>query len=123
MDTRGSFQSSGDNYMKNFSDEIKAFIKSVTWTYAKTYITWPHYYIVRRNVDEAMFVKMVEYIRAHGYEGRFYQQTNMYFDDDEYTYWTMGNPIAETTVINRCSKENTYEKRLANGTLPEDKRS
>ena len=108
--------------MNKFTDEIKAFINSSKWTYAKTMPEWPHYYIVRPSGNEAMFVKTVEHIRAHGYEGRFYHQKNMYFDDDEYTYWTMGNPIAETTVINRCLKENTYEKRLVAGTLPEEKK-
>ena len=104
---------------KNFTDEIKTFINASKWTYAKTYHPrWPHWYIVRRDVDETMFVKMVEYIRAHGYEGRFYAQTNKYFDDDKYSYWTMGDPIEKTEVINRCLKEDTYEKRLANGTLP-----
>jgi len=104
--------------MKKFTDEIKAFIGSTTWRYAKTMPDWPHNYIVRRNVDEGMFVKIVEHIRAHGYDGSFYARPIVYFDEDGYTYWTMGEPIAETTIINRCLKENTYESRLANGTLP-----
>ena len=104
--------------IKNFTDEIKAFINSSKWTYAKTMPLWQHHYIVRCPDNEVMFVKTVEYIRSHGYEGRFYKQKNMYFDDAEYSYWTMGNPIEETTIINRCLKEDTYEKRLANGMLP-----
>jgi hypothetical protein len=32
----------------------------------------------------------------------------------------MGEPLEETDIINRCLKENTYESRLANGTLPEE---
>jgi hypothetical protein len=43
-----------------------------------------------------------------------------YYDFNEYTYWTMGEPLDVTTIINRCLKENTYENRLKNGTLPED---
>ena len=104
--------------IKNFTYEIKAFIASSKWTYAKTMPLWQHYYIVRCPDNEVMFVRTVEYIRMHGYEGRFYKQTNKYFDDDKYSYWTMGNPIEETTIINRCLKEDTYEKRLANGMLP-----
>jgi hypothetical protein len=30
----------------------------------------------------------------------------------------MGAPINETTIINRCKKENSYEERLKNKTLP-----
>jgi hypothetical protein len=33
-------------------------------------------------------------------------------------YRTMGAPVAETTVVNRCRSEDTYESRLAAGTLP-----
>jgi hypothetical protein len=36
-------------------------------------------------------------------------------------YWTMGAPIDETIIVNRCTEEQTYEYRLRNGTLPESK--
>ena len=101
-----------------FPEEIRSFLDSCEWTYAKTMPDWPHYYIVRKNVDEAMFVKTVEHIRAHGYEARFFKQKHVHFDDDTYSYWTMGAPIGQTTIINRCLKENTYERRLATGRLP-----
>jgi len=41
-----------------------------------------------------------------------------YFDESGLVYWTMGAPIAETIIINRCPKESTYEYRLKQGTLP-----
>jgi len=40
------------------------------------------------------------------------------FDEDGLVYWTMGDPIEKTIIINRCPKESTYEYRLKNGTLP-----
>jgi len=48
----------------------------------------------------------------------FYKKKITYFDEDGLVYWTMGAPIEETTIINRCTKENTYEYRLKMGTLP-----
>ncbi|MBM3252795.1 MAG: hypothetical protein FJZ16_00890 [Candidatus Omnitrophica bacterium] len=104
--------------MKQFPDEIKVFINSSSWTYAKTMPEWPHYYIVRSLDNEVMFVKTVEYIRSNGYEGSFYEKKIIYFDDDKYTYWTMGDPIQETTIINRCLTKDTYANRLLNNTLP-----
>lgn len=96
--------------MKRFSDESKGFINSTQWIFAKTYAaTWPHHYIVRDRVDENFFVKMVEHIRRFGYEGQFYKMKITYFDEDGYVYWTMGDPIEEETIINRCKKEDTYE--------------
>jgi len=105
--------------MKKFSSELKEFINNSKWIFAKTCAaTWPHHYIMRERVDENLFIKMVEHIRCFGYEGRFYKMKLIYFEEDGYVYWTMGAPIEETTIINRCTKENTYEYRLKMGTLP-----
>lgn len=105
-----------------FPPNLRAFIDSTSWTFAKTYAaTWPHEYIVRKRVDESLFVQLVDHIRTHGYEGNFYRMKITYYDEDGMTYWTMGAPIETETVINRCPKENTYEVRLRNGTLPDSK--
>lgn len=90
-----------------------------TWTFAKTYAeTWPHEYLVRDRVDERLFEALVEYIRAFGYDGQFYSHTYCCFEEDGLVYGTMGEPVEETTIINRCPKEQTYEYRLTHGSLP-----
>jgi hypothetical protein len=33
-------------------------------------------------------------------------------------YWTMGAPLNDTTIINRCRKETSFEYRSKNGKLP-----
>jgi len=106
---------------KELPVQLSNFISSVHWTYAKTMPLWPHEYIVRKNVDEILFVQLVEHIRENGYESRFYRMSSMYFDHDGMTYWTMGAPIGETTIINRSRKEDTYEERLKRGDLPIEK--
>ena len=105
--------------MKRLSKELRNFVNNSKWIFAKTYAeTWPHHYIVRNRVDEGLFIKMVKHIRKFGYEGPFYKKRYIYFEEDGYVYWTMGASIEETTIINRCTKENTYEYRLKMGTLP-----
>jgi hypothetical protein len=105
--------------VKEFSRELKDIVNNSEWTFAKNYAgTWPHHYIVKDRVDEALFVKLVKHIREFGYEAPFYNKKYIYFEEDGYVYWTMGAPIEETTIINRCTKENTYEYRLKMGTLP-----
>lgn len=79
---------------------------------------WPHEYIVRGRVEETLFVRLVKYIRSHGYLGRFYAKSITYYEDRGLVYWTMGAPVEETVIINRCSKEQTYEYRRLHGTLP-----
>ena len=103
---------------KGLPEELVNFINKEKWTYAKTMPKWPHEYLVRQKVDEALFVKLAAFIREHGYEGRFYNKLITYFDHGGRVYWTMGAPIEETTIINRCLKEDSYESRLASGTLP-----
>ncbi len=98
---------------------LSAFVANTKWTFAKTYAdTWPHEYIVRSRVDETLFVQLVLHIRQNGYQGRFYRMSITYFDEGGMTYWTMGEPIEKTTIVNRCPKESTYEARLKAGKLP-----
>ncbi len=102
---------------------LRDFIDRCTWVFAKTYAnTWPHEYIVREKVDETSFVELVMHIRAHGYEGRFYEKPITYFDHGGMVYWTMGSPIEKTTIVNRCKNDQTYEYRLKHGTMPENRK-
>jgi hypothetical protein len=103
----------------SFPPQLEAFIEEQQWTFAKTMPEWPHEYIVRDRVDEGLFVRLVEHIRAHGHEGHFYQKTIIYYEEAGAVYWTMGAPLAETIIVNRCRTEDTYESRLAAGTLPQ----
>jgi hypothetical protein len=57
---------------QGFPDKVRAFVDRERWTYAKTMPEWPHEYLVRDRVDEVLFVRVVEHIRACGYEGHFY---------------------------------------------------
>lgn len=98
--------------------ELNNFINRVEWTYAKTMPKWPHEYIVRKNVDERLFLDLVKYIRANGYLGTFYHKPITYLDHDGMVYWTMGAPFDETIIVNRCKKEDSYEIRLVQNKLP-----
>ena len=108
--------------MMKFPTNLKAFVTEQKWTFAKTYAsTWPHEYIVRDRVDENLFIQLVRHIRTYGYEGKFYRVPITYFNEDGMVYWTMGAPIEETTIVNRCKEEQSYEYRLRHGTLPKSK--
>lgn len=102
---------------------LREFVESEEWTFAKTMPEWPHEYLVRDRVDTELFEALVRHIREHGFEGRFYQSVLTYFAEDGLLYWTMGAPIEETTIINRCREKGCYDNRLKNGTLPDDKRT
>ena len=101
-----------------FPEELQSFVKAERWTYARTMPDWPHEYLVRERVDGSLFERLVEHIRSNGYEGRFYQKKITYYDEAGLVYWTMGAPLDETIIINRCRKEDSFEYRSANDNLP-----
>ena len=105
---------------ESFSPELRGFVNDQEWVFAKTYAdTWPHEYLVREQVDENYFVALVEHIRANGYLGYFYKKEIIYYHEDGQVCWTMGAPVDETTIINRCRLDQTYEYRLAHDDLPD----
>jgi hypothetical protein len=85
-------------------DDLREFIDSSVWSFAKTMPEWPHEYIVRERVDENLFVRLVRHIRANGHEGKFYRKSITYYDDGGLVYWTMGAPLEETIIVNRCRR-------------------
>ena len=101
-----------------FPVDLRDFVDSAEWTFAKTMPEWPHEYIVRERVDEELFVALVCHIRSHGYVGKFYQKRITYYDEVGRVYWTMGAPLDETIIVNRCKKADSYESRLQKETLP-----
>ena len=83
--------------MNQLPSHLTQFIADSTWIFAKTYAkTWPHEYIVQEKVDNELFLELAGFIDDNGYEDFFYDQKNVYFDYDGYTYWHMEN------IINRC---------------------
>jgi hypothetical protein len=103
---------------RRFPPDLRDFVDAQQWTSARTMPEWPHEYIVRERVDEGLFERLVIHIRVHGCPGRFYEKVLTYYEEAGLVYWTMGAPVGETTIVNRCRSDDTYERRLANGTLP-----
>ncbi len=103
--------------------DLLNFVNTEEWTFAKTMPEWPHEYLVRERVDTKLFEALVRHIRKHGFEARFYNRILIYFAEDGLLYWTMGAPVEQTTIINRCEQQDSYENRLKNGTLPPAKLS
>jgi hypothetical protein len=105
--------------MTSLPEHLAGFIDNANWIFAKTYAnTWPHEYIVSSKANQALFVEFAVFIRENGYLAPFYSKEYTYFDYENLTYWTMDEVVEETTIINRCSEENTYPYRLAHGNLP-----
>lgn len=110
-----------EDNVKNPSDaemlEIRTFIGSVEWRFAKTMSWCPHFYNVLRWNPEKRdgFIKLVSAIFNYGYKEEWPTPSEReklkkpckkrivtYFNVDEYKYWVMDPTVEETDLINRA---------------------
>ena len=97
-------------------EDARAYIGEVRWQFAKTMPQWPHEYTVRDwRVDlDDTFLDFVELIRAEGAvkpwpaDSPTPRYHHTYLAIDGWDYWTMGEPVEETEVINRARLDETW---------------
>ncbi len=87
--------------------EFQQFIRRNTWIFAKTYASFcPHEYVVKERLakdDQLIFEQIVSFIRKRGYTANYGRKgPNSYYTVDDYYYWTMGDPVEETNILNRA---------------------
>jgi hypothetical protein len=90
-------------------EEIQSFISGHKWTFAKSMPKIPHSYVVREKCrSELEFERFVMHIRRHGYKATFGRTVYTYFDWEVegvmHRFWTMGDPLHRTIIINRAAK-------------------
>lgn len=92
------------------ADDARPFIADVRWQFAKTMPQWPHEYTVRewRPDVEQEFFDFVALIRRDGIvkpwprDAASPRYHHTYLELDGWEYWSMGEPIPETVLINRA---------------------
>ena len=77
-------------------------LANAKFKFASTMPLTPHEYTLRKDWDSNEFDKVVVYIRENGVQERFENRDYTYFYHDDWKYWTMGAPLAETILINRA---------------------
>jgi hypothetical protein len=88
-----------------FPDDVRGFIESTAWTFAKTYAaTWPHEYVVRTPQNAAMVVALARHIFEHGVDGRFYSQVRKYHHEAGKVYWSMDDAPEGTGLVKLASE-------------------
>jgi hypothetical protein len=94
------------------------YIGLARWQFAKTMPQWPHEYTVGdwRPDLERDFVEFVALIRRDGIvkpwpaDSPSPRYHHTYLQIDGWDYWSMGEPIDETTVINRARVDASEER-------------
>lgn len=84
----------------NFAASI---LNNAPFRFAKTMPNIPHEYTRRREwKDDAAFEWVVRFIRENGVQEKFGRKTFTYLYANGFKYWTMGNPVEQTILINRA---------------------
>ena len=84
-------------------DEAHKLLDNSNWTFAKSMPAKPHEYTLRKNwINSEKFEDVVQFIRIHGIEKKFFKVSYIYYIYNGYQYWTMGAPISDTILINRA---------------------
>ena len=82
--------------------DIDTLLKNAKFVFAKSMPKLPHHYTLRETWDSNTFDYVVQKIRELGVPERFFKKTYIYYYANGYKYWTMGNPIDQTKLINRA---------------------
>lgn len=91
------------------------FVATRKWTFARTYVsTYPHEWTSAPPGTDAEFMWAVEYVRQAGRSEKFWGYSRPYLYFGPHKYWSMGSPVNETTVLNRCFPRSVdYSPRVA----------
>ncbi|HLH24394.1 MAG TPA: hypothetical protein VK066_17870 [Chloroflexota bacterium] len=94
----------------------QAALETAAWRRATRLRQFPHAYTLRRAwTDDAAFVAVVQTIRQYGYDALWWRKRYRYLDLGAYTNWTMGEPLEQTTLINRRARRPRDGTRLQEG--------
>ena len=91
--------------LKNLNlDEV---LSNAEFVFAKSMPKMPHYYTLRETWDIDTFDWAVKEIRNRGEAKRFFRKFYTYYYANGFMYWTMGNPVNQTKLINRALSDKT----------------
>ncbi len=85
--------------------ELQEILLRASFRFAKSMPYLPHYYTLRKMWDsDQIFDDAVNKIRELGIPRAFGKRQFIYYDFGGNTYWTMGDPVPETILINRAER-------------------
>jgi len=84
-------------------EELTAELERHPYRFATSMPDIPHFYTLRKNWDDdRRFIEVVLAIRAMGVSREWRDlKAKPYWEASGWRYWTMGDPVETTTLINR----------------------
>jgi hypothetical protein len=86
--------------------ELSAFVERNAWSFARTMPKHPHEYVLLwKCSSERDFFRFAMTIRRYGYDENFFTKRIRYMDLCGRRYWTMGDLLETTWVLNRATNK------------------
>jgi hypothetical protein len=89
--------------------ELREWMSSVRWIYAKSMPKHPHQYTLRREQDEELFERVVRTVWDHGYDRAYLRRPWRSLDVGDHFIWVhsvpeprMPVPLEDTVLVNRA---------------------
>jgi hypothetical protein len=93
--------------------DIEAWISERHWQFARTTPHNPHEYTHRGWGNEEMFLRVALHIREFGRQQWYRGAEYTVLDVGPHFYWSMGDPIPATVILNRKYRDPEAQARLA----------
>jgi hypothetical protein len=93
--------------------DIKEWVGERHWQFARTSPTNPHEYTHRGWGNEQMFLRVIVHIREHGRQEWYGGAVYTVYDCAEWFFWSMGDPLSTTVILNRKYHDPEKQIRLA----------
>ena len=95
------------------TNDVSNNIITAKYVFAKSMPWFPHEYTLRKTWNDG-FDECVLYIREYGNKEKFGKKAYTYLYINGWKYWTMGDPVEETILINRAKVNyETYYDQIA----------
>jgi hypothetical protein len=82
-------------------NDVGRLIADARWRFAKSMPDNPHEYTLKEDWEPHLFEEVVKFIRKYGYLARWWGKPYTQLDVNEEFYWTMGDTLENTILINR----------------------
>lgn len=86
------------------NNELMATVERLVWRFAKTTPKNPHWYVVHKFGNDALFKEVNTLFLTEGYDMPYFGRTWRVYNYGEYRYWFAGSPEDSLLILNRTKR-------------------
>ena len=95
-----------------FSEDLRSFINDEQWRFANRMPDWPHEYLVENASIENSSSARSSTSDPTGTKASSFTRRDPDYEEGDLVHRTIGAPVEETVIINRCRKGESFESSI-----------